>query len=74
MEIGILVIFFVDIFQLPASKFNKFDTGNMILSEIKVFARNFKETTLARYFRKVTTRTSFTQLRVIRRINRIHLI
>ena len=39
---------------------------------IKVFGRSIKEITLARYFIKVTTGSSFTQLRVIRRINGIH--
>ena len=38
----------------------------MILFQIKAFARNISETTLARYFIKVTARPSFTQLRVIR--------
>ena len=41
----------------------------MILFQIEVFARNIKETTLAMYFIKVTARPSFTQLRVIRRID-----
>ena len=37
----------------------------MILFQIKVFTRNIKETTLARYFIKVITRPSFTELRAI---------
>ena len=37
-----------------------------------MFARNIKETTLARYFIKITARPSFTRLIVIRRINRAH--
>ena len=39
----------------------------MILIQIKVFGRNIKETTPDRYFIKVTARTSFTRLKVIRR-------
>ena len=34
------------------------------------YGRNSKETTLARYFIKAITRPSFTQLRVIRQINK----
>ena len=71
-EIGILVNFFVDTLQtlisISSAKFNKCDAGNVILFQIKLFARNIKETMLARYFIKVTARPSFTQLRVIRRI------
>ena len=63
---------FRDSFSTSSAKFKKFDAGNMILFQIKVFARNIKDTTLARYFIKVTTRLSFKQLRVIRRINRVH--
>ena len=51
-----------------------FDTGNVILFQIKVFDRNIQETTLPRYFKKVTVRSSFTRSRVIRRINGIHEI
>ena len=36
---------------------------------MKVFVRNFKETTLAKYFIKVPAHSSFTRLRVIRQIN-----
>ena len=46
----------------------------MFLFQIKVFARTIKETTLARYFIRVTTRPSFKRLRVIKRINRVHEI
>ena len=35
---------------------------------MKDFGRNIKETTLARYFIKVTASPGFTRLRVIRRI------
>ena len=76
IEIGILVNFFVDTLQLlittSSAKFNKFDAGKVILFQIKVFAGNIKETMLGKYFIKVTARPSFTQLRVIRRINRVH--
>ena len=76
IEIGILVSFFVDTLQLlittSSAKFNKFDAGKVILFQIKVFAGYIKETTLGKYFIKVTARPSFTQLRVIRRINRVH--
>ena len=59
-------------FSTSSAKFKKFDAENMILFQIKVFARNIKETTLARHFIKVTARPSFTQLRVTRQINRVH--
>ena len=59
-------------FSTSSEKFNKFDAGNMILFQIKVFARNIKETLLARYFIKVTAGPSFTQLKVITQTNRVH--
>ena len=65
---------FISLFSTSSAKFNEFDSGNVILFQIKVFGRNIKETTLPRYFVKVTVRPSFTQLRVIRRKNRIHWI
>ena len=40
--------------------------GNVILFQIKVNARSIKETTLARYFIKVTARPSFTRSRDIK--------
>ena len=52
----------------------------MILSQRKVLGSNIKQTTLARYFRKVTThpnlnlKLSFTRLIVIRQMNRVHQI
>ena len=46
--------------------------GNVILFQTKVFGKNIKETTVARYFMKVTVRSSFTRLKLIRRINGIH--
>ena len=54
-------------FPTNSAKITKFDAGNLILLQIKVFTRNIKETTL-----KVTAFPSFTQLRVIRRVNRVH--
>ena len=62
----------MDSFNTSSSRFSKFDTGNVILFQIKVFAGNIKKTVLARYFIKVTARPSFTRLRVIRRINSVH--
>ena len=59
-------------FSASLTKLTKFDAGNVFLFQIKVFARNTKETTLARYFIKVTARPCFTQLRVIIRINGVH--
>ena len=57
-------------FFSSSEKFNKFDAGNVILFQTKLFARNIKETTLVRYFIKITARPSFTQLSVIRYENR----
>ena len=77
IEKRILVNFFVDILHrliyhhLPA-RFSELDAGNVVLLQIKVFGRNIKETGLTRYFMKVTVRPSFTQLRAIRQINRVH--
>ena len=56
---------------ISSARFREFDAGNGILFQIKVFARNIKETTLERHFIKVITRPSFTQLKVIRRLNRV---
>ena len=52
-----------------SAKFSKFDAVNVILFQAKVFGRNIKETTPARYFINVTGPPSVTRLRVIRRIN-----
>ena len=59
-------------FTTSSGKFSKFGASNAILCQIKVFGKNIKETTLANYFTKATTRPSFTRLRVIKRINRVH--
>ena len=48
------------------AKFSEFNAGNVILFQIKVFGGNIKETTLARYFIKVTAHRSFTRLSVIK--------
>ena len=69
-EKGILVIFFVDtvqgFFSTSCARFNVFYAGNVILFQIKVNARNIKETMLATYFVKVTAHPSFTRLRDIK--------
>ena len=59
-------------FTTSSARFSEFDAGNVILFQIKVFARNIKGTTLARYFIKVTTRPSFTRWRIILGINRVY--
>ena len=78
MEKGILVnfldILFVSSFTTNSTRLSNFDIRNMILFQMKVFGRNIKETTLTRYFIKVTARPSFKQLRVIRQRDRVHLI
>ena len=63
-EKGILIIFFVDtvhltLFSTSCARFSKFYARNVILFQIKVNTRNIKETTLARYFIKVTAHPSF---------------
>ena len=59
-------------FSTSSAEFNKSNAEDIILFQVKVFNRNIKETTLARYFIKVTVRPSFVQVRVIRGINRVH--
>ena len=49
-------------FTTSSVRFSKFDAMNVILLQIKVFTRDIKETTLARYFIKVTARSSFARL------------
>ena len=63
---------FVGSFTTSSARLSEFDAWNVILFQIKVYAGNIKETTLTRYFIKVTTRHSFTLLRFIRRINGVH--
>ena len=67
-----LEILFISSFTTSSARFSEFDAGNDILFQIKVLARNIKETMLANYFIKVTPWPSFTRLRVIKRINRVH--
>ena len=67
-------ILFVSSFTTSSARFSEFDSRNVILFQIKVFGRYIKETTLIRYFIKVTARPSFTRLKVIRWINRVHEI
>ena len=66
---GILINFleipFVNLFATSSARFIEFATRNLVLFQIKVFGRNVKETTLARYFIKVNACPSFTRLRVI---------
>ena len=54
------------LFTTSYARFSVFYTGNVILFQIKVNARNIKETTLARYFIKVTAHPSFTLLKDIK--------
>ena len=79
-EKAILVIFFlffctvhVGLFTTSCAGFSLFYVGNVILFQIKVNARNIKETTPARYFIKVTACPSFTQLREIKWRNRVQI-
>ena len=62
-------ILFISSFFTNSARFIEFDTGNVILFQVKVFGRNIKEITLGKYFIKVTARPSFSSLRVLRRIN-----
>ena len=50
-------------FLTSSAKFSKFDAGKVILFQIKVFRRNIKETTLGRYFIKITARYSFNAIK-----------
>ena len=62
---GLIVKFletlFASSFCTNSVKFREFDTRNLILFQIKVFGVNIKETTLAKYFMKVTLHPSFTR-------------
>ena len=64
-------ILFVSSFTTSSARFSKFDSGNMILLETKVFSRNIIETALVTYFIKVISHPCFTWLRVK---NRVQLI
>ena len=63
---------FISSFATSYARFSKFYARDVILFQIKVNTRNNKETTLAKYFIKVTSPPSFTRLRVIKPINRVH--
>ena len=63
---------FIGSFTTSSARFIEFYAGNAILFQVKVNTRNIKETTLERYFIKVTTHLSFTRLRVIKPINSVH--
>ena len=64
MNIGnFLEILFISSFSTSFAKFSEFDAGNVILFQIKVFGGTIKETTLSRYFTKVTVRPSFTVIK-----------
>ena len=45
---------FIGLFTTSCARFSVFYAENVILFQIKVNVRNIKETTLARYFIKVT--------------------
>ena len=62
---------FVGSFTTSSARFSELDARNVILLQIKAFVRNIKETMLARCFIKVTVHPSFTQLKTIRKINRV---
>ena len=49
---------FIGSVSTSSAKFSEFDAGSVILFQNKVLVRNIKETTLARYFIKVTARPS----------------
>ena len=57
---------FIGLFTTSCARFSVFYSENVILFQIKVNVRNIKETTLARYFIKVTARPSFARLRDIK--------
>ena len=59
-------LLFISSFLTISANFSKFGAENIILFQIKVFRRNIEETMLARYFIKVTARSSFARLMVIR--------
>ena len=54
------------LFTTSCARFSVIYARDVILFQIKVNARNIKEATLATYFKKVTARRSFMQLRDIK--------
>ena len=71
MLVNVLETLSISSFTISSAKFSGFDVGNVILFSIKVSNKNIKETTLARYFIKVTECPSFTRIGVISQINRV---
>ena len=61
-----LKILFKGLFTTSCARFSVLYAGNVILFQIKVSARNIKETTPASYFIKVNARPSFTRLKDIK--------
>ena len=72
--VNFLEILFISPFTTSSARFTEYDTRNVVSSQIKVSGRNIKETTLAKYFIKVTASLSFTRLRITREINTVHEI
>ena len=70
--VNFFYILFLGSFTTSSARFSEFDVGSVILFQVKVFSRNIKKTTLARYFIKVTVRPGLTRLRVIMQINRVY--
>ena len=70
--VNFLEIFFINSITTSSLKFSKYAAGSVILLQIKNFDRNIKEAVLAKFYIKVTSRTSFTRLRVIRQSNTVH--
>ena len=59
-----LEIPFISLFSTSSAKISEFGAGNVVLFQIKAFD-------ISRYSLNVTAHSSFMQLRVIRRKNRI---
>lgn len=75
MEKAILFNAFGEIsswFSISSGNFSKFNPGKIILFQIKTVAGKIDWSTLAAYFIKLTGRSSFIQLRIIKQINKIH--
>ena len=64
--VNFLEILLVSSFTTSSARFTECDSKNVIFFQIKVFDRNVKETTLARYFIRLTARPSFMRLRAFR--------
>ena len=59
-------------FSTRSRRVIELDVSNNILFQIKFFGQKIKRTMMAMNLLKVTLHYSFTRLRVIRQINRIH--